>query len=314
TGGGHRVPSGGAQGGWVLLEITDDGAGIDPARLRERAIQKGLHSAEGRPPVGGPGRWLSFFVPGFSTAEKVTEVSGPRHRIGRGQKTTFEKVGGAIEILSAPGGNNVSNSDSLTLSIVPTLIVSDSQTDFAIPQTHVIELVRLGGERAAHVEWMEDAAVFRLRGRLLPLVFLRQALPPRTAPFRLDRPYPGGVAGRGPPFGLVVHRAKDTEEIVEKPLGRHFRASFYRGRLHSGGRTGRPDPGCDGARGVRHVIRPWNAPTAWPRPPRPRPGRKTGVLLLVAGVDDSRAAIPLDQVDRVEEISTAAIERVGGGR
>lgn len=303
------------ESGWVLLEITDDGAGIDPARLRERAIQKGLHSAEEAGRLEDRDAVALVFRSGFSTAEKVTEVSG--RGIGLDVvKDNIEKVGGAIEILSAPGrGTTFQIRIPLTLSIVPTLIVSDGQTDFAIPQTHVIELVRLGGERAAHVEWMEDAAVFRLRGRLLPLVFLRQALrrepPPRSASTAQTLVV---LRAGARPFGLVVHRAKDTEEIVEKPLGRHFKGlPFYEGASILG--DGRVVPILDvmGLAESAHVISALErthrlAPAAAPAPP----AEKREVLLLVAGVDDSRAAIPLDRVDRVEEISTAAIERVGG--
>lgn len=303
------------ESGWVLLEITDDGAGIDPARLRERALQKGLLSAEEAGRLEDRDAVALVFRSGFSTAEKVTEVSG--RGIGLDVvKENVEKVGGAIEILSAPGrGTTFQIRIPLTLSIVPTLIVSDGQTDFAIPQTHVIELVRLGGDRAAHIEWMEDAAVFRLRGRLLPLVFLRQALrrepPPRSASTAQTLVV---LRAGARPFGLVVHRAKDTEEIVEKPLGRHFKGlPFYEGASILG--DGRVVPILDvmGLAESAHVISALErthrlAPAAAPAPP----AEKREVLLLVAGVDDSRAAIPLDRVDRVEEISTAAIERVGG--
>jgi two-component system chemotaxis sensor kinase CheA len=203
----------------------------------------------------------------------------------------------------------------LTLSIVPTLIVNDGQTDFAIPQTHVIELVRLGGERAAHIEWMEDAAVFRLRGRLLPLVFLRQALRREPPPRSAETAQTLVVLRAGArPFGLVVHRAKDTEEIVEKPLGRHFKGlPFYEGASILG--DGRVVPILDvmGLAESAHVISALERTHRLAPPPASAPpAEKREALLLVAGVDDSRAAIPLDRVDRVEEISTAAIERVGG--
>lgn len=303
------------ESGWVLLEIADDGAGIDPARLRERAVKKGVLTADEAGRLGDRETVGLIFRSGFSTTESVTEVSG--RGIGLDVvKENIEKLGGAIDVLTAPGrGTTFQIRIPLTLSIVPTLIVTDGQTDFAIPQAHVVEMVRLGGERAAHIEWMEDAAVFRLRGRLLPLVFLRQALrrePPPAAAAKVNTLVVLRAGAR--PFGLVVDRAKDTEEIVEKPLGRHFKGlPFYEGATIMG--DGRVVPILDvvGLAESAHVISALErshrmAPTAPPAPP----AEKHDALLLVAGADDSRAALPLDRVDRVEEIAAEAIERVGG--
>ncbi len=303
------------ESGWVLLEIADDGAGIDPARLRERAVKKGLLSAEAAGRLGDRETVALIFNSGFSTAEKVTEVSG--RGIGLDVvKENIERVGGAIEVISVPGhGTTFQIRIPLTLSIVPTLIVTDGPTDFAIPQTHVVELVRLGGERAAHIEWMEDAAVFRLRGRLLPLVFLRQALrrePPPSSAVAVQTLIVLRAGAR--PFGLVVDRAKDTEEIVEKPLGRHFKGlPFYEGASILG--DGRVVPILDvmGLAESAHVISAIDRTRRLAPPPAPAPAaEKRESLLIVAGADDSRAAIPLERVDRVEEIAVTAIERVGG--
>lgn len=302
------------ESGWVLMEIADDGAGIDPARLRERAVKKSLLTVDEAGRLGDRDAIGLIFRSGFSTTENVTEVSG--RGIGLDVvKENIEKLGGAIDVLSVPGrGTTFQIRIPLTLSIVPTLIVTDGTTDFAIPQTHVVEMVRLGGERAAHIEWMEDAAVFRLRGRLLPLVFLRQALrrePPPTAATEVKTLVVLRAGAR--PFGLVVDRAKDTEEIVEKPLGRHFKGlPFYEGATIMG--DGRVVPILDvvGLAESAHVISALErshrmAPAAAPA----TPAEKRNTLLLVAGADDSRAALPLDRVDRVEEIAADAIERVG---
>lgn len=304
------------ESGWVLVEIADDGAGIDPARLRERAAKTGALTPEEIARLSDREAIGLIFRSGFSTAENVTEVSG--RGIGLDVvKKSIQKVGGAIDVVTTPGrGTTFQIRIPLTLSIVPTLVVTDSRTDFAIPQSHVMEMLRLGGERTAHIEWMEDAAVFRLRGRLLPLVFLRQALRREPPPKALEVEGKTLIVLRAGarPFGLVVDRAKDTEEIVEKPLGRHFKGlPFYEGATILG--DGRVVPILDvmGLAESAHVIsalerthRMVPPPAAAPPPP-PR-----DALLLIAGADDSRAAIPLQSVDRVEEISSTAIERVGG--
>ncbi|HXY78611.1 MAG TPA: chemotaxis protein CheW [Candidatus Acidoferrales bacterium] len=236
------------EGGQVNIEISDDGAGLDHERIRNKAVQKGLVSADQAGRLTDHEIVNLVFQPGFSTAEKVTNVSG--RGVGMDVvKTHIEKIGGTVDLQSKAGqGVMVRMKIPLTLAIIPALIVTSVGERYAVPQVNLLELVRVeaGAERKG-IETIHGAPVYRLRGRLLPLVYLNRELeaganageaanaaPAATAAktdlldFRAARERCQAVnivvlEANGRHFGLVVDEINDTEEIVVKPLSKHLK-------------------------------------------------------------------------------------------
>jgi two-component system, chemotaxis family, sensor kinase CheA len=159
------------EGGQVNIEITDDGAGLNAERIREKAIERGLISAQQAARMSDRDVFNMIFLPGFSTAEKVTNVSG--RGVGMDVvKTNVEKIGGTVDVQSTPAkGTTVKIKIPLTLAIIPALMITSCGERYAIPQVSLLELVRVEAEqRGKGIEMVHGAPVHRLRGRLLPLV------------------------------------------------------------------------------------------------------------------------------------------------
>ncbi len=217
------------QAGKVNISISDDGGGIDAERLKEKAVARGLLTQEQAREMGDREALRLIFHPGFSMAEKVTDVSG--RGVGMDVvKTNIEKLGGAVGIDTELGtGTTIDVKLPLTLAIIPSLVVSCGENRFAIPQTSISELVRVKAEDVADkIERVKNAEVFRLRGNLLPLVRSDKALKiersqEEDAAENLDRALHIIVVEAGHlRYGLVVDGLHDSEEIVVKPLGRHM--------------------------------------------------------------------------------------------
>jgi two-component system chemotaxis sensor kinase CheA len=165
------------QDGKVNIAIHDDGAGIDAEKVRRKAVEKGLISADEAESLSERDAVRLIFHPGFSLAEKITEVSG--RGVGMDVvRTNFEKLGGVVDIDTCVGQGSTFNIRlPLTLAIIPSLIVRSAGQRFAIPQVNILELVRLrAGEVANRIRRVNDAEVLQLRGSLLPLVRLARAL------------------------------------------------------------------------------------------------------------------------------------------
>ena len=209
------------EGGQVNIEISDDGAGIDTERLKTKAVQNGLITAEQAERMSERELLNLALLPGLSTAEKVTNVSG--RGVGMDVvRTNIEKIGGSIDIQSWKGrGTTIKIKIPLTLAIIPALIVNCAGERFAIPQVSLAELLRLDtASDRQQIEWIHGAPVYRLRGKLLPLVYLNSIL-------QLEDEATGGDTGiiniivlqaDEKTFGLVVDSINDTAEIVVKPL------------------------------------------------------------------------------------------------
>ncbi len=213
--------------GKVNISIEDDGAGIDARKLRRKAVEKGLLTQEKVDAMSDAEALKLIFLPGFSTAEQITSVSG--RGVGMDVvRTNIEKLGGSIDIETDVGrGTTITVRLPLTLAIIPSLIVRSCGQRFAIPQINISELVRIRvGDEAKRIERLRDAEVLRLRGVLLPLVRLSSVVKP-------DDSTATGAAGEsanilvveggGLKFGLIVDGLHDSEEIVVKPLGRHMK-------------------------------------------------------------------------------------------
>ncbi len=165
------------ESGQVNIEISDDGAGINVERITRSALDRGLISREQAARMGDHDLMQLIFLPGFSTAAQITNISG--RGVGMDVvKTNIEKIGGTIDMQSTPGqGTILKIKIPLTLAIIPALIVNAGGDCFAIPQVNLLELVRLEQEQARHgIEMIHGAPVFRLRGSLLPLLTLDKML------------------------------------------------------------------------------------------------------------------------------------------
>lgn len=219
------------QAGKVKIVIVDDGAGINPKTLKEKAVAKGIISAQQAATMGDREAIRLIFHPGFSTAEKISDVSG--RGVGMDVvRTNIERLGGTVDVESVVGkGTTIHITLPLTLAIIPSMIVKCRQQRYAIPQVNILELVRVrSDERAKRIGHLKDVEVLRLRGSLLPLVRLDRAL---SIP--VDENATGEVHGREDAthvvvvetgqarYGLVVDGVHDSEEIVVKALGRHLK-------------------------------------------------------------------------------------------
>ena len=165
------------EGGLVLVEISDDGGGIRPEVIREAALRRGLVSAGKVDALTDHDLIQLIFVPGFSTAREVTMLSG--RGVGMDVvKTNLERISGTIDVISTSGeGTLFKIKLPLTLAIIPALIVVSGGERFAIPQLSLLELIRLDDTRERRkIEWIDNSPVYRLRGRLLPLIYLNQEL------------------------------------------------------------------------------------------------------------------------------------------
>lgn len=212
------------QAGEVLIEVTDDGAGIDTRRLVARAVERGLLPSGRASAVDRPAALELLFSPGFSTAEQVTEVSG--RGVGLDVvRTNVESIGGTVDVRSELGGGTTFTVRvPLTLAIVPALIVLSGGERYALPQLSLLELLRLEPDHArASIEWVEDVAVYRHRDRLIPLVRLGTELGVDVTDERAASAITVVVLhADGQDFGLIVDEVTDTEEIVVKALGSHL--------------------------------------------------------------------------------------------
>jgi len=298
------------EGGHVVIEIRDDGAGIDPERVRRVAVERGLKTREAAAALSDAEAQRLIFLPGFSTASEVTAVSG--RGVGMDVvRSNVEEVGGTVDLSSKPGkGTTVRIMLPLTLAILPALVVSARGQRFVVPQSYLRELVLVQErERAVRIAQVQDAPVYRLRGRLLPLLHLDEEL---------------GLAPRGTPrtgsasivvldleehrFGLVVDRILDTQETVVKPLGPPLdQIPVYAGAtiLGDGAIALILDvPGLAAAAGVLGDSAEWADEAPPPEEPRER-------FLLVQAPDDGRAVLPIGAIARLEEFPSRAIERAG---
>lgn len=209
------------EGGQVNIEVVDDGRGIDVARIEKKAIAQGLITSEQARTMSHQEKIALIFLPGFSTAEKVTTVSGRgvgmdvvRHNIDR--------VNGAIDIQTEVGkGTAIRLKIPLTLAIVPALIVASGVERYVIPQVSLLAVVSLGAEESERgIERVHSATVFRWRGRLLPLVDLSAVLGlgPKDLSGAAVTVVVLQAADRQ--FGLLVDTVVDSAEVVVKPVNR----------------------------------------------------------------------------------------------
>lgn len=219
------------QAGKVCIRIEDDGGGMNPTKLKDKAIEKGLISVEQAAMMTDGEALRLIFAPGFSTAAEVTDVSG--RGVGMDVvRTNIEQLGGTVDVESVLNqGSAIHITLPLTLAIIPSMIVGCAGERYAIPQASIAELVRVPtSEFDTKIGRVHGAEVLRLRGALLPLVRLDKALGLRSEEELSTRNANANIlvleTGQMR-YGLVVDTLHDNEEIVVKPLGKHVKELGY---------------------------------------------------------------------------------------
>ncbi|MDX2037891.1 MAG: chemotaxis protein CheW [Isosphaeraceae bacterium] len=306
------------EGGMVNIEVSDDGGGIDPARIRRKAIERGWLSDE------QAARWTDrellnlIFRPGFSTADALTMVSG--RGVGMDVvKNRVESIGGSVDLHSRLGeGTIIKMKIPLTLTIINALIVSAGGDRFAIPQVNLVELIRLEGEAIRQgLAAVHGAPVCRYRGRLLPLVDLNLVLGVGRREERVDvgerRVNIVVLQADELRFGLVVDRIDDAQEIVVRPLARQLKgiACFAGATIMGDGRIAL----ILDAFGLAKALTVESAPTERRgilegESSEATPKGDRGTFLLLRDRTEAQYAVPLEEVARLESFGTDSVEWV----
>lgn len=303
------------EGGQVNIEINDDGGGISVAKVLRKAKAKGLVSEEEAQRLSPRQITQMIFLPGFSTAEQVSSVSG--RGVGMDVvKTNVERLGGSIEVDSQEGrGTTFRLKIPLTLAIVPALIVSVAEERYAVPQTNLLEIVRLDEQYRASIEDVLGSQVFQLRGRMVPLIDLGALLGVSE---------PGASAALeghiivlesdGQHFGVVVEDVCDSEEIVVKSLSKHIKGlGIYAGATILGDGDVALIIDVAGLARRAGIIGQHATAPATTRPLSVIPGVEISEQSqLVVELSGEFRAIPMDSVLRLEEVNPRDVEVVGG--
>ncbi|MBI3513772.1 MAG: chemotaxis protein CheA, partial [Proteobacteria bacterium] len=298
------------EGGHIIIEISDDGKGLDINRIRAKVLQNGLATESELDQMSETQIQQFIFRAGFSTAAKVTSVSG--RGVGMDVvRTNIEKIGGTVELKSALGkGSTFVIKIPLTLAIVSALIVESCGERFAVPQISVVELVRASEQSEHRIERIHGAPVLRLRDRLLPLISLERLL-------RLDRPTGEGADERfivvtqvgTYSFGIMVDRVFDTEEIVVKPVApilRHLTLFSGNTILGDGSVIMILDP--NGIAASSGEIAVTDSGAAEKIAARDARNSEVTTLLVFRAGGGAPKAVPLSLVARLEEIDLKSVE------
>ncbi|MEN1759367.1 chemotaxis protein CheW [Anoxynatronum sibiricum] len=308
------------ESGYVHIDIVDDGAGIDADRIRKKGLEKGLVSESELKHMGEQEVLQILMKPGFSTAERITDVSG--RGVGMDVvKTNIEKLGGTVEIQTKLGeGTTFRMILPLTLAIIPSLIVEVNNYKFALPQVNLQEMVRIkAGDESKKIELVHRAQVLRLRGKLLPIVHLGEVL-------GLDQRETdsGGATAEitrvlvlkagSKRFGLIVDRIFDEEEILVKPLPKYFmNCQGYSGVTIMGdGKTAMIlDPEGVVTKASLRFTEDQIETTQREQQEQTEELREAQNLLMFKCSGEETFAIDLSLVSRVEEILPSQIEIIG---
>ncbi len=313
------------EAGQIVIEIRDDGRGIDPARIREVARNKGVVSAERLAAMDDREAVALIMAPGFSTAEQVDDVSG--RGVGMDVvRERIESIGGSVGVESSLGHGSVFTlSLPLTLAIIPSLIIRDATARFAIPQTNIDEIVRLERDTAAErVEYADNQAVYRLREQLLPLVWLADVLAHPQPLSEADRRAVADahrssearavnvvvVRSGGNRFGLVVEEVLGSEEIVVKSLHPALEAlACYAGSTVMGDGQVALILDVDGL--ARHARLDFSCAETQAEEEHGHDTEVHSELVFTIGGDE-RLALATGLIRRIVQVDPADFERVGG--
>jgi two-component system chemotaxis sensor kinase CheA len=299
------------EGGFIIVQVSDDGRGLDTERIKAKALAQGIATEADLAKLGEAQIHKFIFVPGFSTASQVTSISG--RGVGMDVvSNNIDQIGGTIDVRSVPGvGVSFTVKIPLTLAIVSALVVQAGESRFAIPQLAVLELARAKGGGEHRIERIKDAAVLRLRNKLMPLARL-DGLLGLDAGKAIDDGFVVVMQVGSQRFGVVVDAVFHTEEIVVKPMSSKLRnIPMFCGNtiLGDGAVIMIIDPngvaralGTTAASQLHDDATDANASDG---------GDTTSLLLFRAGSPQPKA-VPLSLVTRLEEVDAGRIELSNG--
>ncbi|MGJ3231486.1 MAG: chemotaxis protein CheW [Oceanicaulis sp.] len=300
------------EGGAIIIKIADDGAGIDPAKIKAKVLEKGLASEEDLAGMSEAQIQRFIFAPGFSTAAQITNLSG--RGVGMDVvRTNIEQIGGSIELASEVGkGSTFTIKIPLTLAIVSALIIKSGAQRFAVPQLSVRELVRVGPGSSIAVETLHGANMIRLRDRLLPVIGLEHVLTQSLQGGAMSG-YVIVLEAAGRKLGLVVDDVLDTEEIVVKPLSGPLRAiSVFSGAtiLGDGSVIMILDPNGLAQEIATETDETANAAAQEAEAAADVSARQRLLLVRAGGAEPK--AVPVSLITRLEDFEAGSIETVDG--
>ena len=312
------------EGGRMVVDVCDDGGGIDLERVKAKAIEKGLINKKEIAIMDETDILQFIMAPGFSTAEKVTEISG--RGVGMDVvKTNIEKLGGKIEILSDLGvGTKFRLILPLTLAIISALIVKASGQLFAIPQDDLRELVLIWPDEMGvnRIEFVHNRPILRLRGNLIPIIRLSDVMDEETTleeKGKFDYCSDSDqvirilmIKSGGSSYGLIVDSVYDMEEILVKPLSVVISSCrLYSGmtvlgdgsiamilntdslRLYAGVSLAKDEALLPNVRGIKAID------------------EEQQYLLLFKCSGDEMLGLDLGMVSRVEEVDVSRLQKIG---
>lgn len=305
------------EAGQVIIEVRDDGGGINRSKVLKRAVDCGLVTQAAANSMTDHEVCQLIFEPGFSTAEQVTNLSG--RGVGTDVvRTAIEAIGGAVEVFSQVGrGTTFKVRIPLTLAIISALLVESEDRTFAIPQVGIIELVALNGHKDERLAWLQDRAFFRRRDRMLPLLRLSDVLGLSAEPFGdaeqiAEESTIVVVQVDNHHIGLVVDRVLDTEEIVVKPVGASVQSDgIYQGATILG--DGQVIMILDSESLVRQEGIDFAALAEAEANARVTSSVRvaTSRILLIDAGEQSEIGVSLSQVSRLEEFNVDQITQSG---
>ncbi|MEG3166023.1 Hpt domain-containing protein [Sphingomonas sp. PB2P19] len=297
---GRLVVSARQSGNQILIEVADDGRGIDTARLVAKARQQGLYSDAELAAMDDTGRLNLIFHAGLSTRDTVTAISG--RGVGMDVvRANIEQIGGRIVLTNLPGkGLGIVIHVPLTLSILSTIVVGVGAQRFALARQTIEEIVRVRGDQV-RIDMIGDASTVAVRGRRMPLVSLGallnvDAMPPTNLVV---------ISTREGDYALGVDTVLDTEELVVKPACAAVMATgIYAGMTLPD--SGLPMLLLDGG-GIAAVAGLVFVPKSLADDAAVEPEEPGVQALLFDDLDAHRRAIALAVIDRVDTVPVGMI-------
>ncbi|MCM8539714.1 MAG: response regulator, partial [Lentisphaeraceae bacterium] len=306
--------------GKVIIEINDDGRGIDTKKVGQKALEKGLISNSDMANMSERELLNLIFKPGFSTNDQVTEISGR----GVGMDvvlTNLNSIGGVVDLHSTPGlGTNMKISLPLTLAIMPSLLVSACSSVYAIPQVNLIQIVRIPvNEIKEQLQHVGDSLVIRFLDELIPVVraedFLEKS--PSTIDFDetnfgFTKPLHVAVVAAGEfQYGIIVDQTLESPEIVVKALGRNLKPlKIYSGATILGDGTIAPIMDISGIMNQLNLNAIENSKTHDSDKDKVRQS-DIQKLLIVNNGHEENYSLMMKNVIRVERIESTDLKKVG---
>lgn len=304
------------EGGQVVVDISDDGRGLNREKLLSKAIENGLINSTGAAKMTDKEVFNLIFAPGLSTAAQVTNISG--RGVGMDVvRTNIEKLGGTVDVSSVQGhGTSIKLKIPLTLAIVPALVVRCGEIQFAIPQVKLEELLRVENSDTGHrIELMHGVPVFRLRGNILPLVDMNSVLNlQESSPSYKNRIVNIAVLNSDrASFGVIIDEVRDTADIVVKPLNRLLKSlQIYSGATILGDGSVALIFDVMGISKVTQVgqTKLLDGPEVTKKEAE-TDRAATREYLLIEVNSRTQHALPLEVVHRLEDVDSARIEMSG---